>query len=218
MRKKEPSFETVQLPHLRIEVSELLEILERVAGQNHQITAETVDVGFDDLEEMKTHKAEISERPKIKVGPVELKTEDYSGRPSLSVYLSELRRTNDVTGIEEAQLLLKAIEKELLPFASRLAHPMFRTIVSAAASIILTALLVWPNYDSGAGTLQFYVVLLSVYWLLAAAFGALLRRLAGDRTVYHQPRETWLQRNSGLLVSSILAAGVTALVTYALTK
>jgi hypothetical protein len=217
MQKKEPSFEKVQLPYLRIEVTELLDILERVSGGKHQITGETSDVIFDNIEEIRRHKAEFAQRPTIKVGPVELETEDYSGRPTLSIFMFQLRRTDNADAVAEAQVLLNALEKELLPYSSRLANKNFQSalVVAISALASLLSVLLYQHPSSG---LVYWSTLMIVYLVSAGILDRVLKKLAGDRSVFHQPRETWLQRHSVPTISAVVAAVIGAIATYLLTS
>lgn len=211
MKKKEPSHERNSLPFLRIEVSELLQVLERVSAGKHKISAETNSLEFESIEEIRSHKAEFAQRPRVNIGPVEFDSGTAMSPPSLSITLYKLRREDNKDAVPQAQVLLKALEKELLAYRSRLANPYTGVFLSLCVGLVcLVFFLIW----AGDQPLSFsYVVqAIAVVWIAQQATGFVLKRLVGEDTIFYRPRETWLQRHSSELVVGVLAAAVSGVV------
>ena len=220
MKQKKPDWESVELSHIRIEVTELLEILKRVSGDKYEITSETSSTIFESVEEMKSHLAESARAETITIGPVEFETgRKWRDTPKLSICLYEWRWEDVDYTIEDARLLMNALEKELISYkrwlASPLAMALFRIPIFAGPILALSALrgylfgFDWTQPSTAIGGWIFFIPgAVTIF----ATGEYLLKKAIGEYTVFYQPRETWWQRHSGeVFVGAVIAAiGVVA--------
>jgi hypothetical protein len=216
MKKNEPLVQIRALPALRIEVSELLQILERVSAGKFKITAETTDAQFESVDEMKSHMAEFAHATKINVGPVGIETGNQYSLPRLYVSFHGMRSGAEPTAVDEAKLLLQALEKELLPYKSKMANPKFRNLATLLFTIICTALVLASFSFQDAGSASWPWLSISLVPLLFT--DPAMKWLVGVSTVSFQPRETWFQRHSSELIVGIVTALAGAGASYYLTQ
>ena len=179
---------------------------------------------FENIEEMKAHLAQFAQNPTIEIGPVVLCTNGDWMSPRLSIKPSDVYKNEVGYTIDEAQMLLKSLEQELIPYRKWLANPLARQL-----PMILTiagtgwAVLTLFTYLSGpawvrpaqptpeevaTNSVAIWVILLSVIWSYLGE--PVLKMIIGDNTVFHQPRETWWHRHSNELIVGALSAGLTA--------
>ena len=222
MKRKEPGYEIRKLPYLRIEVSELLKILERVAAGRYKITAETSSFEFESLEEMSAQKGQLCHDPTILNGPVEFKSSHSVLEPELGINLIALRHNEGSEATEQAKNLMDALEKELIHYKSPLSNPMTRTIASIVFSIFSVVLYLFYTTPSTEIDAYFWVGFIMALLIPSQIANAIMKKAVGLSTIYYQPRETWLQRHSSELlagsVSGAVGASIGAIVTYFLTK
>ena len=196
-----------ELPFIRIEVTKFLAILERVSGDKYKITGRNSEVIFESIEDIKSHLAEFVRAPVIKIGPVEIDTRGNYNSPRLSSELNELNRIDADYTTDDAQILMKSLEQELIPFKRRLANPSVRLL---PARLFLFIGVIWVpivaalSLDADNNFMVYVFLLLSVIWLGLEKF--VFRHVFGGNTVYYQPRETWYQRHSRELFSGAFSA------------
>ena len=136
MKQKKSDWESVELPHIRIEVTELLEILERVSGGKYDITSETASVEFESIEEIKSQLAEFAQADTITIGPVKFDTgRKWGDSPMLTISLFESRWEDVDYTIEDARLLMNGLEKEVTSYKKMVLTPWARTLVTFAISV-----------------------------------------------------------------------------------
>ena len=228
MKQRLPRREEVDLPHIRIEVAELLKILERVSDGKYKIIGQTSDCLFENIEEMKARLAQFAQNPTIAIGPVVLYTFGNWNSPSLMIELDELRRNEGSDTIDEARMLMEALERELIPYKSWLASWSGRMILIATTATGGTlAGLALHEYLSGFDWVQLTLLtprlngmiflLVEVLALVSIGlFGLIvfLINTVGENTVFHHPRP---RSSRDLLVgicSTVTGALIGAVATY----
>ena len=226
MKQIGPIRDEVDLPHIRIEAIELIELLERVSGGKYEVTATCSNVIFNDIEEMKAHLALFAQNPTIKLGPLVLRTRGDWMSPTLHIDSSELQRNEVGYTISEAQIVMHSLEAELTRYKRRLASPSVRQqsgiliVVGVlwAVFTIITNLIrfVWvsptrPISEDFSTTIAALVlILLGASW--AYLVEPVLTMVVGENTVFYQPRETWWHRHSRELFSGVFSAAIVALI------
>ena len=141
MKRKEPDSEKVEIPNIRIEVTELLEILERISGEKYPITGETSGFKFESIEDMMIHLAECAQANTIKIGPVVFDTgRRWGDSPTLSIDLSEWRLMDIGYNADDARILMASLEQELIPFKKWVVHP---AVIMVPNIILLVVCLFW---------------------------------------------------------------------------
>ena len=235
MKKKEPDSEKVELPNIRIEVSELLEILERISGGKYQVTGETSDTTFESIKDMKTHLAECARVNSIKIGPVDFDTgRRWGDTPTLSIHFCRWEFEDIVYTADEAQPLMNALKEELILYKSWLASPWVRKLFMGIPTIgIVWAGVTLLNYEPDPNRVLLFqlvsaakaliVTIMTIMTMMLTLIWAYLERIVfkkviGENTVFHQPRETWYHRNSSQIYVGAFTAVVGAVASHFLTK
>ena len=113
------------LPDLYIEAIQLLRIIERNAGNQHEITGRSRGRSYKNIDEMRADLEYGFENcPVIRIGPVTFNAfhaGDNSGFAELSIEKEQLEELRLESGavFEQALLLLDFLEAELTPYKSR---------------------------------------------------------------------------------------------------
>ena len=113
------------LPHIHIEAVQLLDILERIAGDQHEVIAMTLENKYENIDEMrnglKDFVKDFARRPIIRIGPVTFNVGYNSKCPELSINQEQLEKLRLEPGavFEQALLLLDSLEAELILHKSR---------------------------------------------------------------------------------------------------
>ena len=232
MKKKEPDRAKVELPNIRIEVTELLGILERISGGKYPITGETSDIIFESVEDMMIHLAECAQVNSIKIGPVVFDTgRRWRDSPTLSIDLSKWQIMDVDYNADEARILMKSLEQELIPFKKWLARPAVRRVPNFFLMVIvvfwllpitlvndlLPLVTVLPPLVPEALYRTSMISFIPVFVIWVFAVEPILKKAIGENAVYHQPRETWYQRHSGQIFVGAITAVCGAVATFFLT-
>ena len=116
------------LPYIRLEVIQLLYILERIAGDRYEVTARSCGNTYDNIDEMKSCPGEFARHPVIQVGPVTFNTGENSGLPELSIEQEQLEKLRCESGdaLEQALVLLDSLDAELVRYNSWFKSLKFR--------------------------------------------------------------------------------------------
>ena len=228
MKQIMPRQEMIDLPHIRIAVTELLEILERVSDGKFEVIGKTSDVMFENIEDMNSHLAECARVSYIEIGPVVLHIHGDWMSPVLTIDLYELHRPEIGCTIDEARMLMKSMEQELTPYKSWLATSFVRGLFAVTMTIGITlAVLYVRNYLLGPDLVQstqlssvIIRLIFFIFWsaLLGWIGITVLEKAIGENTVFHQPRESWWQRHSSQIFVGAFTAVFGAAATFFLTK
>ena len=193
--------EEVELPFIRIEVTVLLAILERLSKETKfEITGKTSDHIFESIEDIKSNLAAFVRAPVIEFGPVEFDTRGNYSTPTLSFKLGELSRKDAEYTVVDARILMKSLEQELIRYKNSLADPSVRLwparfFLFIATTWIFIGHALSLEVDNEIMVFSFF--LLTVIWMILEK--SVLRHVFGGNTVFYQPRETWYQRHSSEL-------------------
>ena len=235
MKRILPAGEVVTLSTSRIEITELLEILERLSSneKKYKVTGKisylkSEDIHFDGIKEMRGNLAMFAQNPTIQIGPVELVTEDRFQRPHLSIQPGSLH------GNDEAQRLMESLQLELKRYQQWPTNIWVRILLIlcsfilclASYFVLLRSLLGWkkkifwepPMIDLLFGPLEwgkkwmgFGLILdfLAIYIFLVCIICLLewLLRIIHKKTVFRRsPRPHLFANSRSMTILSILAA------------
>lgn len=216
MERKKTYREELEISGVRIEVSDLLDILTRLSGEELKVIAETSSLVFNDLEEMRSHRAEFSRAPRIKIGDVTLDMRNEPSPIRLTVDLGHLRAHDREEEAEAALALMQSLIGELSQFKSPLARTGTQALIGFACGVPSFLLAYWFPLSTemrwlapAIGSMMCFAITLLVWSLVGKAIGR--------ETVYFRPKDTWIKRHGSEMVSGAIGTAIGALISALVT-
>lgn len=221
-KERKPESFQKEIPCLRMDFSELMNVLETMKLETDLIKADSNEAEFDGLDDIKSAPNRFSGEPRIVIsrmqnGKVLAKANVEFNKKHTSVIAGEYKYSRF---IKENNELAKYIYEELLPFSN--SWELWTARITEWGSLIFTILIfsIFLSSDSWVGNdslkIWGYEIPSSIFLVISftgLAFLIINWFLKKRLPIKHNPRQTFLQKHGEAIVVGILVSVITAVIT-----